>query len=71
MIVAILVIGYVLVLRYLDRKNRERDHLRAGTVDSGPPDFAALQLTLAHMNQQLTALEVQCHELARRMEVTQ
>ena len=71
MMVAILVIGYVLVLRYFDQKNRERDRLKAGvTKASGPPDYAALQRTLAHMTEQLSQLEALYRELSRRLEVT-
>ena len=36
MLVAILVIGYVLVSRYLDQKNRERDRIKAGAIIVGP-----------------------------------
>jgi hypothetical protein len=72
MMVAVLVIGYVLVLRYFDQKNRERDRIKLGDqAPSGPPDYAALQQALARMSDQLTQLEAQYGELARRLEVTQ
>lgn len=72
MIVAILVIGYVLVLRYFDKKNRERD--RQKLSDAGllqPPDYATLKRSLEQMANQLTQLEAKYQELARRMEVSQ
>ena len=46
MMVAVLVICYVLILRYLDQKNRERDRLKAGIVESGPADYAAIKKAL-------------------------
>lgn len=72
MIVAILVIGYVLVLRHFDKKNRERDRQKlaeAGLLQ--PPDYASLKRSLEQMATQLTQLEVKYQELARRMEVSQ
>jgi hypothetical protein len=72
MMVAILVIGYVLVLRYLDQKNRERDRLKAGAgADLAPMDYAALKQSLADMSERLAGVEKQYRELAHRMEVSQ
>ncbi len=67
MMVAILVICYVLVLRYLDQKNRERDRVKAGiTPVAGPADYATLKRQLADMSQHLTSLENECRQLAAR-----
>ncbi len=67
MMVAILVICYVLVLRYLDQKNRERDRIKAGmAVVTGPADYNTLKNTLAEMSQRLTSLEMECQELVER-----
>ena len=66
MMVAILVICYVLILRYLDQKNRERDRVKAGLVESGPADYAAIKKALRELSQRLTSLENEYHELAQR-----
>lgn len=66
MMVAILVICYVLVLRYLDQKNRERDRLKAGIADTGPADYATIKKALRELSQRLTSLENEYHALAQR-----
>ncbi|HVM74489.1 MAG TPA: hypothetical protein VMT75_02530 [Candidatus Saccharimonadales bacterium] len=67
MLVAILVICYVLVLRYFDQKNRERDRIKAGlAVALGPADYETLKKTLMEISARLTALETECRELAAR-----
>jgi len=66
MIVSILVIGYVLILRYLDQKNRERDRRMAGMMVVGPADYATLKKTLEEMSTRLTTLERECRELVLR-----
>jgi len=72
MMVAVLVIGYVLVLRYLDQKNRAKDRLKMGaTANTGPVDYAALTKSLAEMSDRLTSAETQYRELARRLGVSQ
>jgi hypothetical protein len=71
MLVAILVIGYVLVLRYLDQKNREKDRLKAGlTAASGPADYAAIKKALAQTSERLAVVEGQYRELAQRLGVS-
>lgn len=71
MIVAILVIGYVFVLRYFDKKNREKDRMKLGGAGlSQPPDYAALKRSLEQMANQLTQLEAKYQELAQRREVS-
>ena len=67
MMVAILVICYVLILRYLDQKNRERDRLKAGIGESGPADYAAIKKALRELSQRLTSVEHEYHELAQRV----
>jgi len=67
MMVAILVICFVLILRYLDQKNRERDRRKAGIVVAGPADYATLQKALAELSHRLTSLESEYHELAQHM----
>ena len=70
MLVAILVICYVLVLRYLDQKNREKDRLKAGNAaPTGPADYATIKKALAETSQRLTVVEGQYRELAKRLEV--
>ena len=66
MLVAILVIGYVLVPRYLDQKNRERDRIKAGAIIVGPADYDTLKRSLDEMSVRLTGLEKQCSELLVR-----
>lgn len=67
MMVAILVICYVLILRYLDQKNRELDRIKAGiAVATGPADYNTLKKTLAEMSLRLTSLESECRELVAR-----
>lgn len=70
MLVAVLVICYVLVLRYLDQKNREKDRLKAGNaVPSGPADYATIKRALAEASDRLAAVERQYRDLARRLGV--
>ena len=66
MMVAVLVICYVLILRYLDQKNRERDRLKAGLAESGPADYATIKKALRELSQRLTSLENEYHELCAR-----
>ena len=66
MIVAILVIGYVLILRYLDQKNRDRDRRKQGFEVTGPADYATLKQSLAEISQRLSGLEAEYRELAQR-----
>jgi hypothetical protein len=71
MLVAILVIGYVLVLRYLDQKNREKDRLKAGlSVPSGPADYATVKKALAETSERIAVVEGQYRELVQRLGVT-
>ena len=69
MIVAILVIGYVLILRWLDQKNREKDRLKAGAVPSGPADYATIKKALAQVSDRLTQVETEYRALAQAMGV--
>jgi hypothetical protein len=72
MLVAILVICYVLVLRYLDQKNREKDRLKAGNAaPTGTADYATIKKALAETSQRLTVVEGQYRELAQRLGVAQ
>ena len=72
MLVAVLVIGYVLVLRYLDQKNREKDRLKAGTaVASGPADYATIKKALSETSDRLAVVERQYQQLAQRLGATQ
>ena len=66
MLVSILVIGWVLIIRYLDLKNRERDRIKAGLAVAGPADYATLKKTLEEMSARLAALEKECRELVLR-----
>ncbi len=63
MIVAILVICFVLVLRHLDRKNRERDRLKAGVIATAPADYAAMKKALAELSDRLSRIEAEYQEL--------
>lgn len=67
MLVAILVICYVLVLRYLDQKNREKDRQKAGVVVQGPADYAAIKKALAETSDRLATIERQYQALALRV----
>ncbi len=68
MIVAILVIGYVLVLRYFDKKNRERDRERMGLNSaSGPADYTALQKQVAMLAEKLESIESSYQILQQRL----
>ena len=70
MLVAVLVICYVLVLRYLDQKNRKKDRLRAGNAaPSGPADYATIKKALAEVSDRLAAVERQYRDLGRRLAV--
>jgi hypothetical protein len=72
MMVAILVICYVLVLRYLDQKNRERDKLKSGAaVAAGPADYSTIARSLSDLSSRITAVESQYEELAQRVGVNQ
>ncbi len=63
MIVAILVICFVLVLRHLDRKNRECDRLKAGVTAAAPADYAAMKKALAELSDRLGSLEAEYQEM--------
>ncbi len=68
MMIAILVIGYVLFLRYLDKKNRERDRQRMGIgVSSAPPDYASLKRDLEAFSERLTNIEKSYQALGRHL----
>ncbi len=67
MLVAILVIAYVLLLRYWDRKNRERDQQKLGLVRAGPADYASLKKDLADLSGRLAAIENSYRELGQRL----
>ena len=67
MMVAILVIGYVLVLRYLDQKSRQKERLKLGGVQVGPVDYESLKKSLGELSDRLAGVEAQYRELARRM----
>ena len=69
MIVAILVIGYVLILRWLDHKNREKDRLKAGAMPPGPADYATIKQALAQVSDRLTQVEVEYRALAQGLGV--
>jgi hypothetical protein len=66
MMVAILVIGYVLFLRYLDKKNREKDRQKLGGV-GGLADYASLKKDLASLSERLAAIENTYRELDQRL----
>ena len=66
MMVAILVIGYVLFLRYLDKKNREKDQQKLAGV-SGLADYASLKKDLASLSERLAAIENTYRELDERL----
>lgn len=71
MIVAILVIGYVLVLRYLDQQNKKRDRIKMGIEGpAAPVDYATLRQSLLEISERLTSVEMQYRELAQRLGVT-
>ncbi len=63
MIVAILVICFVLVLRHLDRKNRERDRQKLGVPVIAAADFATMKAALAELSERLNRLEAEYHRL--------
>ncbi len=67
MIVAILVIGYVLILRWLDQKNREKDRLKAGATPPGPADYATIKKALAQVSDRLIRVETEYRALAQRL----
>jgi len=70
MMVAILVICYVLILRWLDQKNREKDRRKAGTaMPSGPADYATIKQALAQVSDRLTQVETEYRALTQRMGV--
>jgi len=70
MMVAILVIGYVLILRWLDQKNREKDRLKAGAaMPPGPADYATIQKALAQVSDRLIQVETEYRTLAQRLGV--
>ncbi len=72
MMVAILVIGFVLVLRYLDQKNREKDRLKqGGAPPPGPADYATIDKMLAELSERIGNAEAQYRELAQRLGVSQ
>lgn len=72
MLIAVLVIGYVLVLRYLDQKNREKDRQKQGLgVTSGPPDYASIKGAVAELAERLSSLERECERLGARLGGTQ
>jgi hypothetical protein len=71
MMVAILVLGYVLVLRYLDQKNRKKDRLKLGNLAPPVADYEGLKKALAEMSHRLADVESQYREVARRVGVTQ
>ena len=67
MLVAILVICFVLVLRYLDQKNREKDRLRLGVAPPGPVDYATIDRMLTELSDRIGGVETQYRELTQRM----
>ncbi len=68
MVIAILVIGYVLVLRYLDKKNREKDARAHGTGSPfGPPDYASLKQQVLELSDKLAAIETSYRALSQRL----
>lgn len=68
MMIAILVIGYVLLLRYFDQKNRERDRQAQGiALSAGPADYASLQKDLARLSEHLASIESSYQELGQRL----
>ncbi len=67
MLVAILVICFVLVLRYLDQKNRAKDRLRSGAAPPGPADYATIDRMLTDLSERVGSVEAQFRELAQRM----
>ena len=69
MLVAILVICFVLVLRYFDQKNREKDRRKQGAPAPGPADYATIERMLSHLSERVGSVEAQYRELAQRMGV--
>ncbi len=69
MLVAILVICFVLVLRYFDQKNRDKDRLRLGAAPPGPADYATIDRMLTEFSDRVGSMEAQYRELAQRMGV--
>jgi len=70
MLVAILVICFVLVLRYLDQKNHERDRLKqGGALPPGPADYATIDRMLTELSERVGGIEAHYRELAQRMGV--
>jgi hypothetical protein len=67
MIIACLVIGFVLVLRYLDQRNRAKDRQKLGLAVAAPADYASLRSSLTSLSERLTALENTYRELDRRL----
>ena len=70
MMVAVLVICYVLVLRYLDQKNREKDRLKTGAAPPGPADYTTIRESVQQLSARLSDMEVQYRELAKRLGAT-
>jgi hypothetical protein len=67
MMIAILVIGYVLLLRHFDQKNREKDRQSRGIIAfAGPADYASPKKDLATVSERLAAIENSYQELGRR-----
>ena len=61
----------MLVLSYLDQKNREKDRLKAGlTAASGPADYATIKKALAQTSERLAVVEGQYREMAQRLGVS-
>jgi hypothetical protein len=70
MLVAILVICFVLVLRYLDQKNRVKDRLKqGGAPPPGPADFETINNLMTELSERIGSMEAQYRELAQRLGV--
>jgi len=63
------VICFVLVLRYLDQKNREKDRLKQGALPAGPADYATIDRMMTELSERVAGVEAQYRELSQRMGV--
>jgi len=67
MIVGVLIVVWVVVLRVLYRKKVLEDSQKAGLVTPGPASFDTLKRQLGEVSDQLTKVENDYQQLARRV----
>jgi hypothetical protein len=66
MIVGVLIIVWVVVLRIMYQKKLQEERQKAGLVTPGPASFETLKEKLGEISEQLTTLESDYQQLARR-----